>query len=303
MGSLICGGNLPLALDLHPDGRRAEPIANPAASQPSAVSSHYRSWSRDAMDVDEATPMHLPPASMSMLGHGSLSQAADMAMTQLGARRRATLTQNPSATQFQALWAGMTQWTEVGGAGARFSAQTTRFFASGEPWQLVAGIMKVLTRAKAQTKVYALDSRAVREGEEETETGSSEQQTRIDLQHRADMDQLVAGMHALSPEPSPVQFSKDEQAWRRLLDASSSGVSPISTRRSRGARIMVALTDKRKCNLMGNVWVDPLSPGRQHGSTKTLVLLDRSSGSPLEWRRLFKAMLDEPAIASLIVPM
>lgn len=321
MGSLIAGGNLPLAVDLHSDGQRAEPVAFPAASQPSALSSHYHPDAVDMMELDsESAPLPLPPATMSAVGHGSLSQgapAAGLAMTQLGARRRATLTQNPGATQFQALWAGMTQWTEVAGASARFSAQTTRFFSAGEPWQVVPAVMRVLRRAKGQTKVYAFDPRGSSAEDDDDASGSSSNQTRIDLRHQEDMDKLVAGMDALSPDPSPAQPSKEEVAWRRLLDASSSSSSTSSASnsefslsvptfapyRSRGARIMIALTDKRKCRLAGNVWVDPLPPRRQHGSTKTLVLLDRSSGSPLEWRRLFKAVLDEPAIANLLVPM
>lgn len=319
MSSLIQGGNLPLALDLHPDGQRAQPVAYPAASQPSALSSHHRPLAsdlHDAMNLDaESAPLPLPPASMSMVDHSSSMQgvpSVSATMTQLSARRRTTLTQNPGATQFQALWAGMTQWTEVAGATARFSTQTTRFFSSSEPWQVVPAVMRVLSRAKAETKVFALDPRrglGDEDGGAGDMLGSSEHQMRIDLQHQADMVELVAGMHALTPqapEPEP-ELSQEEAAWRRLLDAAGAATpgaspSPSTPYRPRGARIMVALTDRRKCHLLGNVWIDPLS-ARQHGSIRTLVLFDRSSGSPLEWRRLFKTVLHEPTIAQSVVPM
>lgn len=312
MSSLVRGGNLPLAIDLHSDGQRADPVAHPAASQPSALSSHYRPDGGDAMDVDtEPAPLPLPPASMTIVGHHSLSQAAvEAAMTQLGARRRATLTQNPSATQFQALWQGMTQWTEVAGTGARFSTQTTRFFSAREPWQVIPAIMRVLGRHMAQTKVYALDTRSSdNDGDANTDVGLSDRQTRIDLQHQADMDSLVAGMHALTPDSNQAQFSKEELVWRQLLNArASSSPSPSSRlspspHRNRGARIMVTLSDRRKCRLLGNIWVDPLRPRRQHTSIKSLVLFDRSSGSPLEWRRLFKSVLDDTDISHSLVFM
>lgn len=227
------------------------------------------------------------------------------------------LTQDPRGTQFQALWAGMTQWTGVG-IGARVSAQTTRSFSAAEPWKAVAGIMRVMEYTKAHTKVFALDPRSPTLYEHgDAYTGDGETHTRIDLEHQADMESLVSGMNALSPEPSPVQLSKDDLSWRYLLDRStrstrSTSFANFATARpgnmappyqSRGARVMFALKDKRKCHLMGNIWVDPLPPRRQQNSIRTLVLLERSSGSPLEWRRLFNCVLDKPTIAHAVVPM
>ena len=78
------------------------------------------------------------------------------------------------------------------------------------------------------------------------------------------------------------------------------------------ARIHVALSDKRKCPLSGNIVVVALPVRERPGHTvidgqrkqiKALVKFERSSGSPLEWRRLFGGVIRSSQLKPYLVPM
>lgn len=76
---------------------------------------------------------------------------------------------------------------------------------------------------------------------------------------------------------------------------------------SRGTRIRLATTDQRKCVLKGDIRIEALAP--QAGADlpegavapRTMVYMGRSRGSPMEWRRLFRALTREPAIRATIL--
>ncbi len=226
---------------------------------------------------------------------------------QLPERRLATMTQNPNATQFQEVWAGMTQWAEIAGAKQRFSAQTTRFFCSAEPHELLPELVRLLEREKAQTSVYALHP------------------THGHERHITDMDHLIEGFNSLTQEaqwaPAAVRDADAEEEDEHededsmMLDGEDSGAGRRrggAQDRPAGARLHIALSDKRKCPLAGNIWIDALPLGRRpspisvNGSMKqikSLVLLSRSSGSPLEWRRLFASIVRDATLKDFVVPM
>lgn len=126
--------------------------------------------------------------------------------------------------------------------------------------------MRLMERTKAQTKVFALKSRLLTvHDHSDAYTGDGETHTRIDLEHHANLESLLCSMDTLSPELPPAQLRKDEMSWCSLLNRSARSLprstsvlsfaasSEPGTRapltQPRGARIMVALTDKRRCNL------------------------------------------------------
>ena len=75
---------------------------------------------------------------------------------------------------------------------------------------------------------------------------------------------------------------------------------------SRGARIRVSTTDRRKCALRGEIWIESIAIEEDDGDDrirkpKTHVLMRRSKGDPLEWRRLFRAIATFDGMKELIV--
>lgn len=66
---------------------------------------------------------------------------------------------------------------------------------------------------------------------------------------------------------------------------------------SRGTRIRVSMTDRRKCALKGEVRIERL----ELPDASSFVLFRRSKGSPLEWRRLFRDIARDQRIRPLIV--
>lgn len=73
---------------------------------------------------------------------------------------------------------------------------------------------------------------------------------------------------------------------------------------SRGARIRVSTTDRRKCALRGEIWIESMAIEEDDDRIKkprTHVLMRRSKGDPLEWRRLFRAVATFEGMKELIV--
>ena len=90
--------------------------------------------------------------------------------------------------------------------------------------------------------------------------------------------------------------------------ASRGNVSTESLHGARGARIRLSLVDRRKCALKGEVRIErvaelPPDMGIHAGQPGSFVLLRRSKGNPLEWRRLFRDLCKHPSVrASMAIP-
>lgn len=76
---------------------------------------------------------------------------------------------------------------------------------------------------------------------------------------------------------------------------------------TKGAKIRLSLTDARKCALRGEIRIESISrstcDAREETQTKdvqTYVLMRRSKGDPLEWRRLFRTIATSPEVRTLI---
>ena len=74
---------------------------------------------------------------------------------------------------------------------------------------------------------------------------------------------------------------------------------------ARGVRIRLGLVDRRKCALKGDIRIEriaelPPELAAAHGGAASLVLMRRSKGNPLEWRRLFRDLCADAEVRELI---
>ena len=75
---------------------------------------------------------------------------------------------------------------------------------------------------------------------------------------------------------------------------------------ARGVRIRLGLVDRRKCALKGEIRIERLAelpPELAHAAKRTapsFVLMRRSKGNPLEWRRLFRNVCADAGVRELI---
>ncbi|WFD22780.1 non-specific serine/threonine protein kinase [Malassezia equina] len=86
---------------------------------------------------------------------------------------------------------------------------------------------------------------------------------------------------------------------------SDTSAATETLRHARGVRIRLGLVDRRKCALKGEVRIErvaalPPDLGAASGRAGSFVLLRRSKGSPLEWRRLFRDLCRQPEVRALI---
>ncbi|WFD34795.1 non-specific serine/threonine protein kinase [Malassezia cuniculi] len=144
--------------------------------------------------------------------------------------------------------------------------QLTRFFSASEPAALVSAISSALDALKAQFSVQPLGDSA-------------------DLIDAYDM----------MGDDAPVTES---------ASASASASASTANVGSRGTRIRVSMTDRRKCALKGEVRIEKLHshPSEAHSAdaVSSFILFRRSKGSPLEWRRLFRDICRDANVRPLI---
>lgn len=275
-------------LDLHTDGQRAQVPENVSLTQPEAIhassfglaaaSSVARGW-RD--DTGPAGGLALPSSTaMPAIAAGSEDVSRRLAMSQHISTRRLEFSSSgsgmgemalPGASQFTQALNHFTQFealTHMAGAGSshlRFSPHLTRFFSSATAAAMVGLVMQVL------------DSLAITNA----------------VQSIGDEDEL-------------------EEAYNFMVDGEPETSAAAAGKRvvvgSRGARLRLATMDKRKCPLKGEIRVENLVVGEDAGSAsedaggaKCLVVMKRSKGDPLEWRRLFREVCRRDEIQATII--
>jgi serine/threonine-protein kinase Chk1 len=109
------------------------------------------------------------------------------------------------------------------------------------------------------------------------------------------------------------QIEEDDEAMQVDDDVEMGSTSPEAAKTkvvgSRGARIRVSTTDRRKCALRGEIWIETITMDEddmaedksQKSKPRTHVVMKRSKGDPLEWRRLFRAIATFDGMRELIV--
>ncbi len=176
----------------------------------------------------------------------------------------------PGASQFTQALNHFTQFealTHMAGAGSthlRFSPHLTRFFSSATAATMVSLVMKVLDGLAIPNGVTAI----------------------------GDQEEL-------------------EEAYNFMVDSNeseSTGKKVVIG--SRGAKVRLGTMDKRKCPLRGEVHIENLvlpDAGSDAASVagddgaKCLVVMKKSKGDPLEWRRLFREVCRKEEIRATII--
>jgi len=95
-----------------------------------------------------------------------------------------------------------------------------------------------------------------------------------------------------------------EEAYEDPAPSDTSAATE-ALRHAHGVRMRLGLVDRRKCALKGEVRIErvaelPPDLGAASGRAGCFVLLRRSKGSPLEWRRLFRDLCRQPEVRALI---
>lgn len=190
-----------------------------------------------------------------------------------------------------------TQWSSMAGSQRRFAPQLTRFFASLDAREVTQRIVAALQNESVQNSVEPL-------GEDPARTIPDTDGGDGDTEMAESQDSEISELSASSSSNSLSSLPESIGTW--------------------GARIRVFKMDSRKCALRGEIRIEVLSStdfdkaampppsvipawngnsqaGNERKSPKCVVLMRRSKGSPLEWRRLFISISRRKEVAEVIL--
>ncbi|KAN0060742.1 Chk1 protein kinase [Thecaphora frezii] len=290
--SIDIGAGAAAKLDLHTDGKRAEIPENVSLTQPEAI---QKSSLELGLAGSRDTLLQLPSSTAmpAIAGGGGDDASRRLAMSQQISHRRMDFPGSialpgsgaaPEASQFTQALNHFTQFDTLvaGGTHARFSPHLTRFFSTADAATVTTLIAEMLDLLAVQKSVEPM--------------GESEE-----------IEEAYSFMvHGDPGEVKSASSGGDDRA-----------ASPLTTKTkvgTRGARIRLGTMDKRKCPLRGEVRIEILGGGGSGGSqggasaaaagaraAQCLVIMRRSKGNPLEWRRLFREICKLPAIRETIL--
>lgn len=284
---LIVSGDL--TYQLHTDGERAKVPDSISLTQPETFGPGL------AFDTSRLPPSSALPAVKT-------TDPRRMALSQqISARRNDVpsasmdglgMAAGAASSQFTQAMNHMTQWSSLAGGLVRFSPHLTRVFCSASASHVATQIVAVLIEMSITYTIR----RSVEQNENDLgdngETPPAEAHASDDMEMDVDMNSVG-----------------DDQTLTR----------PQSTQAAmeNGATIRVTTTDRRKCALRGEIRISPMAPKsveqlRYDGAqpqqrqvtvqqAQTYVLMRRSKGDPLEWRRLFRAIAMSEGVRPLIV--
>ncbi|PWY98246.1 Pkinase-domain-containing protein [Testicularia cyperi] len=311
--------------ELHTDGQRAQVPENVSLTQPEAIQNSslgfgvgsgaggWRDHGRTAgMVLPPSTAMPAIAASSSSTGTAnSEDMSRRLAMSQHISHRRLEFSSSgsgvsggfgggadgglPGASQFTQALNHFTQFEALTSVAAgssssshlRFSPHLTRFFTSVSAVTITTLVANVLDQLAIQNAVDAIGD------EEELEEAYS----------------FMVNGDPGSAEPRAAARSTEEDV--RMKSTETGGKKVVVG--SRGARIRLATMDKRKCPLRGEIRVEILAPATSSdvgtaeprsdtaSAAKCLVVMRRSKGNPLEWRRLFREICNNSDVRSTII--
>lgn len=282
-------------LDLHTDGQRAQVPENVSLTQPEAIQnssfglaagrSVARGWQQEAGPVGG---LALPSSTaMPAIAASSDDMSRRLAMSQHISTRRLEYSSSgsglgsemamPGASQFTQALNHFTQFealTHMAGAGSshlRFSPHLTRFFSSATAVTMLSLITNIL------------DSLAIPNGTEAI----------------GDQEELEEAYNFMV-DGEPEHDEASRTAGKKLVIG------------NRGARVRLTTMDKRKCPLRGGIRIENLvasdatsdsasAASASDDAAKCLVVMQKSKGDPLEWRRLFREICRRPEIRSTII--
>ncbi|WFD44388.1 non-specific serine/threonine protein kinase [Malassezia psittaci] len=136
----------------------------------------------------------------------------------------------------------------------------TRFYSREEPGKIASGLATALERQKAQ--------------------------------------------FSLEPLGQDTELQEAYEDMENGLDAETKPSQPLAG--ARGVRIRLGLVDRRKCALKGDIRIErlaelPMELDQHRANTSgSFVLMRRSKGNPLEWRRLFRDLCTDISVREMI---
>lgn len=247
-------------LALHSDGQRAPVPEMPSLTQPEALQPRSLGGADDGMPSATALP-----ALHAGMPSATAADTRSLHRSALSQAARRGVAAGVGATQ-EDTGAEFTQalgyMTQSAASGLGMVLQLTRFFSAADPACIAAALGTALDAHKAQFSMEPI-------GDESD----------------------WAEMAEVEPEPVAVPASNDSAA-------------AACARGSRGVRMRLGLVDRRKCALKGEVRIErvhELPPELDAGGRPgCFVLMRRSKGSPLEWRRLFRDICADSSVRVLI---
>ncbi|UZJ54425.1 hypothetical protein CBS101457_003745 [Exobasidium rhododendri] len=278
---LIVSGDLDF--NLHSDGKRATIPDSISLTQPELFG--------PGLDVQWNK---LPPSSA--FPAFRTNDARKIALSQQISARRSNV---PSASldgrgiaagaagsQFTQAMNHMTQWSSLAGGVARFSPHLTRLFCDATGPAVATLVIQALNSLSITHEVKPI-------GEDARGPNSS-------AASLSQVDEEQGEEQEVNDDPG------DDDAMEVDVAAHQAKSKDVG---SRGARIRVSTMDRRKCALRGEIWVESIAfeehrdeseEMEKKSSSRTLILMRRSKGDPLEWRRLFRAIATFDGLKELV---
>ena len=280
---LIVSGDLDF--NLHSDGKRAAVPDNISLTQPEAFGPGLE------LNLNRVPPSSALPAFKATTDPRRLALSQQITSRSHNVPSTNTegygIAAGAAGSQFTQAMNHMTQWSNLAGGTARFSPHLTRLFCSASGPIVARHIIDALQALLITHAVLPIGSNGEEMAPSPSASSLREGGTQGD-EMDMDVDMSGSGDHASS------------NASRRDTEIGS-----------RGARIRVSTTDRRKCALRGEIWIETITPdndedddddeGRHQRVARTHVLMKRSKGDPLEWRRLFRALATSEGVKELIV--
>lgn len=265
---LIVSGDLDF--NLHSDGKRASVPDNISLTQPETFGPGLE------LNLDRVPPSSALPAFAKTTDPRRLALSQQITSRSHNVPSTNTDGYGIAGSQFTQAMNHMTQWSNLASGTARFSPHLTRLFCHASGPVVANHIVKAL-------QAFSITHAVIPIGDN--------------------------GEELLSPNASLLQEQGSEIGMDIDVDMTDETSQRGTDIGSRGARIRVSTTDRRKCALRGEIWIETISATEGHDDEdgnvgripRTHVLMRRSKGDPLEWRRLFRAVATYEGVKDLIV--
>lgn len=217
----------------------------------------------------------------------------------------------PSASQFTDAMNFMTQPGATPGGGVSSSsafyngAHLTRFYSNASVSIITSMLSRVLHELRVQHEVEPLGDTAD-DGDEDAEPRPEPREAGEEM----DMDAAdnVAASAAGGMTRSTSNLSNETITGGGGQTATTTTHDATIPQGSRGTRIRLGLMDRRKCQLKGEIRILRLDNGNggddseePQAGARASVLMRRSRGNPLEWRRVFGQIVRHREIGQFIV--
>ncbi|PWN46204.1 Pkinase-domain-containing protein [Ceraceosorus guamensis] len=302
---LALTGDLDVA-ELHSDGMRASVPDTVSFSQPDPQRrpTFFERKSEGAAE-EEARPswhaLRAPSTCVAQYAREDPDKKMYAMSQQIETRREglsSTFDPRAGGSQFTQAMNHLTSWSSLAAGASRFSPQLTRFFSKATAAQITLLLAKRLDHEKISFQVEPVGIVLDEEGAEGLQEST--------LAHRAPPVAAAAALLAESREGAAGIRRSDSGAMK--LDRGSVG--------SRGCKISLWTHDRRKCALRGEIRVEAIlrkTDGEENeemdmdedamddGIAKAMIIMRRSKGSPLEWRRLFRALAGDEEVRKVVV--